>query len=666
VAGSHNTIHVEQATAALTRRIALSPPRLGEWGVVGRAHELENIHAALTRDEEGTVVPLAGLGGLGKTTLAAAYIAAYGQHYGLIAWIQAESPDLIPVQYQNLLRNVTGQEIPEAATTAALKALLGERGDWLLVFDNATFPEAIHSYFPAGAGKILITTRNEAWWNARRRVVKISPLSSADVCEWLRSALPAESEASITKLCERLDGLPLAVTQAIAYITSRPGETIVGYLEKMASKASQRALLAQKRPPGYPTSVATTWGIALRSLRSGQPEAARLLTLLAYVSPDDVPFELLRGLDGVGDLSGALDDLQSIGMVRCSADSLTLHRLVQDISRWEADEDEERRHLDIWGTHLLTIAPDHEDHRSFAWFTTVAPHVLRLSGHAVNLRHATEDLADLAYRTGISLNDQAAHRMAITLFETSLDLWRMAPGDVRLPLGRTLGQLGVAHRGAAQLERATQVLEEALVILREVCGERHPEVARTLNNLGRVHTRRGWCEAAIECHLQAKNCYTELFGFEHREVAASLVNLAVARLGKQQHESALRDLEEALDIFRRMLGPSHPQTAWALGNMGLVHLAMKHHADAVRTYEQALKIFEEAYGPEHRDVALTLGGIGKACAGLHRFAEAIDFQEKGIAVLEKIYGHHHDFVTQALADLVETRRAQGAEPGGGG
>ncbi|TWD10753.1 tetratricopeptide (TPR) repeat protein [Streptomyces sp. T12] len=660
--GHHNTIHLDHPAPALTRRIALAAPALGEWGAVGRARDLEDLHTALTREKRVTLA-LTGLGGLGKTTLAAVYTEAYGRQYGLVAWIQAESPDLIPAQFQNLLRNVTGQEVPETATTAALKALLGERDDWLLVFDNASSPGEIHGYVPASDGRVLITTRNETWWHAHRRVVRVSPLSPADVRGWLREALPSEPETSHARLAERLGGLPLAVTQAIAYITSRPGETIDGYLERMADKEGQRVLLARKPPPGYPAPVATTWNIALSGLRTGQPEAAELLALLAYVSPDDVPFAMLRDLEGVDDLAGALDSLQSLGMVRCSADSVGVHRLVQDISRWAADEDEEKRRLDVWGTHLTALAPDHEDHGEFAWYTAAAPHVLRLCGHASRLRHATGDLADLAHRTGISLNDQAAHRLAATLFEQSLELRYALPGDVRLPAGRTLGQLGVAHRGAGRLREATEVLEESLAVLREAVGETHPDVARTLNNLGRTHTRAGRCEEAIACHLGARDRYRELHGPDHREVASSYVNLGVARLANREPADALRDLEEARAIFTRALGPRHPQTAWALGNTGLALLAAGRHADALRTYRRALEIFEEAYGPAHRDVALTLGGMGRAYAGLGRFDEATALQEKGVATLETIYGPRHDVVVRARVELDETRRARRGESG---
>ncbi|MEU8575310.1 tetratricopeptide repeat protein [Streptomyces asoensis] len=660
--GHHNTIHLDHPAHALTRRIALAAPALGEWGAVGRVRDLKHLHTALTRDKRATLA-LTGLGGLGKTTLAAAYTEAYGHHYGLVAWIQAESPDLIPAQFQNLLRNVTGQEVPEAATTAALKALLGERDDWLLVFDNASSPGEIHGYIPAGDGRVLITTRNETWWNAHRRVVRVSPLSPADVRGWLREALSSEPETSRARLAERLGGLPLAVTQAIAYITSRPGETIDGYLERMADKEGQRVLLARKPPPGYPAPVATTWDIALSGLRGRQPEAAELLALLAYVSPDDVPLALLRDLEGVGDLAEALDSLLSLGMVRCSTDSLGVHRLVQDISRWAADEDEEKRRLDVWGTHLTALAPDHEDHAGFAWYTAAAPHVLRLCGHASHLRHATGDLADLAHRTGVSLNDQAAHRLAATLFERSLELRFALPGDVRLQAGRTLGQLGVAHRGAGRLREAIEMLQESLAVLREAVGETHPDVARTLNNLGRTHTRAGRCEEAIACHLGARDRYHELHGPDHREVASSYVNLGVARLANREPAQALRDLEEARAIFTRALGPRHPQTAWALGNTGLALLAAGRHADALRTYRRALEIFEEAYGPAHRDVALTLGGMGRAYAGLGRFDEAMARQEKGVATLETIYGPRHDVVVRARAELDETRRAWRGETG---
>jgi len=72
--------------------VALAPPRLGDWSLVGREEDLKRLHAHLEQHGQASVTPVSGLGGLGKTALALGYLATYGQRYELVAWIDAERP----------------------------------------------------------------------------------------------------------------------------------------------------------------------------------------------------------------------------------------------------------------------------------------------------------------------------------------------------------------------------------------------------------------------------------------------------------------------------------------------------------------------------------------------------------------------------------------------
>jgi len=651
IAGDHNTVHVAQAMSALTSRVALAPPKLSEWGLVGRDDDLARLHEVVESCGSAAVVPVAGLGGLGKTALAVGYVGAYGHHFDLIAWVHAEEPDLIPGQYQHLLRNRTGRDLAEAGAVAAVLALLAETDNWLLVFDNATSATAIEDYLPAGGGSILVTTRNETWSADPKQVVRLDRLPDDTVAKWLTAALPDAGADAIGALVSRLDGLPLAVVQAIAYITSRPGETAASYIGKLATRDGQRAVLTQKRPAGYPEPVATTWNVAIDSLMRNLPEAVDLLDFLAYINPDSMPIALIEGLQPGVDLPGLLEALRSFGMIRCSATELSVHRLVQDITRWPLTPEQEASHVTSWGAHLLAIAPDHEDHRSFDWFRSAAPHLLALSGHAVNLRINALELAEIGHRTGISLNDQAAHVAARTMLQRVLAIRERACGPEHPEVGRTLSQLGVAHRGLGHQREAVDVQERGLFILQGAYGQRHPDVGRTLNNLGRARARLGEYDLAAELHERARASYEALFGHNHLDVAVSLTSLGVARLGLGDHVKCLEALEEALAIFLRLHGPDHPQVAWALGNLGLAYLDQGRHRDAIEVYQHALPLFEDAYGPDHRDVALTLIGLGAGRAGLGEFSEAVALHERALTKLRGIYGEEHSYVARALTNL---------------
>lgn len=177
--GRDLTVNVGTVVRQLSGRTGLAPPKLGDWGLVGREEELSRLHTEIQRARDSgsgaAEVVLAGLGGLGKTALALGYLTTHGADYDLVAWIDADNPDLIPAQYRRLVRNVTGQDLAEVDAVAAAKARLADSGDWLVIFDNGRSARDLRPFAPSGNGCVLVTTRNLNWSANRHGVVSPAP-----------------------------------------------------------------------------------------------------------------------------------------------------------------------------------------------------------------------------------------------------------------------------------------------------------------------------------------------------------------------------------------------------------------------------------------------------------------------------------------------------------
>ena len=119
----------------------------------------------LLAGDRAVVQAFQGMGGVGKTQLAAEYAHRFAGAYDLAWWVNAEQAGLIGNQFAALgvalgcLQAGAGAELVRASVLGELR----ERGRWLLIFDNAENPAEISGWLPGGGGHVLITSRERGW-----------------------------------------------------------------------------------------------------------------------------------------------------------------------------------------------------------------------------------------------------------------------------------------------------------------------------------------------------------------------------------------------------------------------------------------------------------------------------------------------------------------------
>ena len=223
------------------------------------------------RDAAGPrTVALWGMGGVGKTSVATAYVRRRLADVGVAWQFTAYDRTELEAEFSELaaqlgVRDIADTRDPVASVHGVLAAFPAE---WILVFDNVLDRASVERFLPpAGPGRVLITSQNPNWPHDQALVV---PLLGTEVAaDFLVTRTGDQDRQSAQELAGVMDGLPLALEQAAAYILATGGTTLAEYLGLFRQRRAE--MLSRGEPTGYPGTVATTWSLAFAQLEQSAP-----------------------------------------------------------------------------------------------------------------------------------------------------------------------------------------------------------------------------------------------------------------------------------------------------------------------------------------------------------------------------------------------------------
>lgn len=426
----------------------------------GREAFLEMLHTYLLVDQAVTVAQpyaLYGLGGIGKTQLAAEYAYRYATAYQAVFWINAENPERMMASYLAIAEFLQLPERMEAGQLRLVTAVhrwLITHNKWLLIWDNLEDLELLQRFLPpARQGAILITTRKPALgclafplelpfmmlekgaWLLLRRARILHTSAREEQVRQFATQQPA-SYAAALELATLLGGLPLALDQAGAYIEETRC-TIADYVQRYKQQRAQ--LLDRRGASGgdHPHSVAATFKLSYQRVIQEQPLAAYLLCLCVFLCEDGIPEELFAadatqlGLTCnplVADLfitnpyrlDLAIAALRNLSLVKRHPETKTLsiHPLVQTVLQDAMNEQEriqwQQRVIKLLNIHFPEATP-----ATWNQCERFLPHVLPYSTEPSPQLYSQE-LGQLLQKAANYLHARAQYKQSEMLYQRVL------------------------------------------------------------------------------------------------------------------------------------------------------------------------------------------------------------------------------------------------------
>jgi tetratricopeptide (TPR) repeat protein/transcriptional regulator with XRE-family HTH domain len=642
----------------------------------GREEILARLREKLTTtDTRGHTQPYAlnGMGGIGKTQIAIEYVYRYGDTYETILWIHADT-------YQALLTDFVAlahlfdlpekQDTDQQVTLAAVKYWLCTHPRWLLIFDNVEDPRIVEEFIPTRCkGHVLLTTRCQSV-GPHIQNIEVTTLGRQEGVHFLlrRAKRVKFNEAyvdgSVQEVYDLLDGLPLALDQAAAYID----ETQISFQDYLDLYATHRTALLQMQGNGgekqYPFSVATTWLLSFERIENLNSSAADLLRLLAFLHPDSIPdVLLLTAASELGETLGQaisnplcfnnlISILRRFSLIRRYPETktLALHRLVQTVLIDAMSEEAQY----LWAERTLRAV-----NRAFPGgeFVTWAacqlylPHVQACATIVERWQIESVDASRLFSRAGSYLNERGHYTASERLLRLSLAINEKKHFKDHPDLARSLHDMGALYQELEQHERAEPLLKRAFEIRERILPPDHPDLAVSYNCMGLLYTAMGKYEQAELLLQQALESRLKAFGPIHAGVGESLNELAVLynMLGKQ--EQAEQFFRSALTTLEQLPGPPHPLLAIVYNNIAKFYTEQEKYTEAESLFHKSLAIAEQVLSLDHPKVVIGLNNLAGLYLQQGRNIEAESLLLDTLKRAEQTWGTDHPYVSSSLRHL---------------
>ncbi len=627
---------------------------------VGRDVETAELEAAVQANRLVTVV---GPGGVGKTRLAlelarARHADDLTERVGLVELASVTDPAVLPGAIAAAL---DADEPGEDGLIAALDTVLGDESA-LLVLDNCEHlveacAQVVDEVLRGVPGLHVLATSREPLGVAGEAVWRLSPMPTHDAVELFRARsgeVGRTDDLDLAAICERLDGLPLAIELAAARLRSMS-------LEQLAAGLGDRFRLLGSGPRTGPVRHRTLRALIEWSYELLPPDDQTLFAVLSGFSGSfDAPAveSICRDVGSLGAVDAVvrLADLADKSLVVLEPGNR--YRMLETIREFAAELLQAEGIADATrAAHLAWFAQLASDAAGRLRSVDQADWLRRCDAEHPNLRAAIE------WAVLDSTRAPLAMRMATQLFRFWLVRSHVAEGRRLLERALDIAEeetvdCAWAHLRAGGLTdrqgdvEATRMHQEAALRLARRLRLRDVE-ALALSDMGTAARDAGDVSAAIGLAEQAVAAARD---GDSAALGVCLCELASSHLGSGRFGRARELYDEARPLLESV-GDLYGLSV-ATGNLGLAAY-QQGDMEACRRFSYEARALYEQLG-DRNGVAVTLAALAQAEQAERNFDAADEAVTASLAILREVGAPVH--VSIVLGIAAEIRVERGLDP----
>lgn len=596
-------------------------------------------------------------------------------------WVHGGSRTRFETAYEEIARklDISGLEHHETSILRLLTDWLSVEfnGPWLLVLDNVDdaelwvgaavnqcFDSGVRSvplaqYLPRGShGHLLITTRDHQLGKqligTRKKPITILPFGKTEAILLLHSKTSVDDDISTSdasEIVEALEYLPLAITQAAAYL-DQTEMSVAEYLRLLKKGQADEFDLLQSsvhdpsRDYEIQNAVFQTWKISFDQISKQNPRSADLLSLMVMLDRQSIPAMLMQQSDeSTLHFVNAIQKLKAFSFIaeEVKTSVFSMHRLVQlSVKKWLEYRSTalkwRKAALDAVCTHL----PESTSYQSVSRWESITPHIRAVLEHHVTDQVSLLQRATIMARLGLWEHEQRRFWLACELLKEAHYVRKKVLGPENPSVLTNAIDLAIVYSDMGHMSLAHHLFQEASASCEKFYGRSNEKtlgVAKRLffNSILLDFQEGGFAEAEDKC-IQLLGGLKPTLETTHPWTLDAIHHLAMiyARQGKFREAESMYLRE--INVLQETTGLKDTCGLRANYSLGLVHQEQGAFLDAERLYRQALTGYLEISGPDHRWTLNVLGSLGSL------FLHQGDFIESEKFCLRALAGYKSPFV----------------------
>ena len=605
---------------------------------VGREQELRALEEALLAGQQVTLCSLEGMGGVGKTALAAHIVYQLRPHfYDGVLWARLDTSDTMSIL--SAFADAYGRDVSKFTDVDSrgqvVRGVLANKRA-LIVLDNARHSEEVSPLLPpTGTCAVIVTTRRRDLSVTRgAQKFDIGPFNkekqeSFDLFIRILGEERARQESAILNdISDFLGHLPLAVDIVASRLAYESGWSASDLMERIRQEGKRLDELKYED-----LNVRASFNVSYDMLTPGEQ---RFFASLGVFGGEDFSVEAAACVAGVleEEAHDSLRKLYGLSLVlQGRSGRYRLHPLLRDYAREKITSADVFERMVVFFVHYVE---NHE--RDYGILDLETSDI----SEALETAHNRGMQAALVQGTNVFchfLGVRGLYRLARTHLNRSEQAAR-AIGD-NIGLITTLVNLGRTMEIEGNSDQAEAYYQEGLALAREL-GQRE-EIATLLLGMGGLAGRRGDYTQAEKYLLEGLAVARQV---DNRKIASAMLqSLGANAANRGDYEHAEKCWLEGLALARDT--SDLERISGLLSNLGGIE---NNRGNYMQAEEYLLEGLTVARQIGHRErIGMLLQNLGANAGGRRDYSRAEEYLLEGLLVARQI--GHQELTSRFLDNL---------------